>query len=59
MEKSQDQRKALEKITRYSYLSGKTGMYVVPKVKAFEVDQLEDFFIIESILKNWKHYERY
>ena len=39
-------------LRRQAFYHDKTMPYVVPKWKAFEIDDLGDWFIIESILKN-------
>lgn len=44
-------------IERESFYHSKTIPYIVPKWKAFEIDDQEDWFIVESILKN-KEYKR-
>lgn len=39
-------------LQKQTFYHDKTLPYIVPKSRAFEVDDLEDWFIIESILKN-------
>lgn len=39
-------------LRKQTFYHDKTMPYVVPKWKAFEIDDAEDWFIIESILKN-------